>query len=316
MSNSVSIIICTCNRAEDLRKTLEAIGRLTIPGGYQCDLTVVDNASTDGTAVLVKSFTLENMPLSYLLEPRRGKGYAYNAGIAATSGDILLFTDDDVRPPDDWLQGMCGPIASGQADAVAGGVKLAPHLHRPWMTEKHISWLASTECLPPDAVIPLIGANMAFSRRVLERVPQFDVEVGPGAKGHADDTLYSYQLEKAGCRIAMALGTVAEHHLQESRLTRPAYAAQAKKRGEFNAYVSRHWFHDDPPRPYLHLAAVWLFLWKYRLGHLTERLRAPAVPGQELYWLEKWHTAICLLQERKLPRNYEKFGLVKLTKKS
>ena len=132
MSNKhVSIIICTCNRSDDLRQTLDAIGRLTIPNGYQCDLTVVDNASADGTADMIKSFTLGNMPLRYLLEPRRGKGYAYNAGIAATSGDILLFTDDDVRPPDDWLLGMCGPILSGDADAVAGGLRLAPHLHRP-----------------------------------------------------------------------------------------------------------------------------------------------------------------------------------------
>ena len=316
MTSSVSIIICTCSRADDLRQTLEAIGRLTIPDGYQCDLTVVDNASIDGTAEMVKSFTLGNMPLRYLLEPRRGKGYAYNAGIAATLGDILLFTDDDVRPPDDWLSGMCGPIISGEAEAVAGGMKLAAHLHRPWMTPTHISWLASTECLPPGAVITLIGANMAFSRRVLERVPQFDVEVGPGAKGHADDTLYSYQLEKAGYRIAMALGVVSEHHLQETRLTRKSYAAQAKKRGEFNAYVSRHWFHNDPPRPHLHLVALWLSLWKYRLGHFLEWRAAPAVPERELYWLEKWHTAFYLLRERKEPRNYEKFGLVKLRHES
>ena len=182
------------------------------------------------------------------------------------------------------------------------------------MTAAHIGWLASTERLPPNAVIPLIGANMAFARRVLERVPGFDVEVGPGAKGHADDTLYSYQLEKAGYRIAMALGTVAEHHLQESRLTRKSYIAQARKRGEFNAYVSRHWFHSDPPRPHLHLAMLWFFLWQYRLGHFVEWVTAPTPPERELYWLEKWHTALCLLQERKVPRSYEKFGLVKLNK--
>jgi len=312
MSDSLSIIICTCNRADDLRQTLDAIGRLTIPAGYQCDLTVVDNASTDGTADMAQSFTLPNMPLHYLLEPRRGKGYAYNAGIAASSGDILLFTDDDVRPPEGWLEGMCGPIVSGEADAVAGGLKLASHLHRPWMTKQHIGWLASTECLPPDAVIPLIGANMAFSRRVLERVPGFDIELGPGAKGHADDTLYSYQLEKAGYRHAMALGTTAEHHLQASRLSRKSYAAQARKRGEFNAYLARHWSHSGPRYPLASLARAFAALWGLRLWHFPEWVTSPTVPAWELQRLETLHTILCYLQERREPRKYEKFGLVKL----
>ncbi len=309
---TVSVIICTCNRADDLRQTLDAIGRLAIPAGYQCDLTVVDNASTDATADMVRSFTLGNMPLCYLLEPRRGKGYAYNAGIAATSGDILLFTDDDVRPPKDWLSGMCGPLVSGEADAVAGGLKLAPSLHRPWMTPTHVGWLASTECLASDAVIPLIGANMAFSRRVLEQVPRFDIELGPGAKGHADDTLYSYQLEKAEYRVVMALDTAAEHHLQKARLTRKSYAAQARKRGEFNAYLARHWAHSEPRHPLVSLARAFLALWALRLWNFPEWLTSPTVPAWELPRLETLHTTLCCLQERQEPRKYEKYGLVKL----
>ncbi len=308
---AVSIIICTCNRADDLRQTLEAIGRLAIPEGYQCDLTVVDNASTDGTAGLVKSLTLGNMPLRYLWEPRRGKGNAYNAGIAAAAGDILLFTDDDVRPPQKWLEGMCGPIQRGEADAVAGGLTLAAHLHHSWMQKEHFGWLASSECLPADAIISLVGANMAFSRRVLEQVPRFDVELGPGAKGHADDTLYSYQLEKAGYQLAMALGTVAEHHLQASRLSRKSFAAQARKRGEFNAYLARHWSHSEPRRPYLVLARAWAALWARRLLHPWEWVTSPTIPAWELRLLETWHTALCHLEERNEPRKYEKYGLVK-----
>ncbi len=314
MPAAVSIIICTCNRAEDLRQTLEAIGRLPVPEDYRCELTVVDNASTDATAEMVRSLTLPNMPLRYLSEPRRGKGYAYNTGIAASTGDILLFTDDDVRPPDNWIAGLCGPIGRGAADAVAGGVKLAPHLHRPWMKIMHIVWLASTDYLPEGTTLTLIGANMAFSRRVLERVPQFDVEIGPGAKGHADDTLYSYQLEKAGYRIAMALDIAVIHHLSEDRLTRKSYAAAACKHGEFNAYLSRHWTHSEPRFPSLTLARAWGALWARRLLYFREWIMSPTVPAWELRLLETWHTACCHFDERKMPRKYEKFGLVKLEK--
>ena len=308
----VSVIICTCNRADDLRQTLESIGRLPIPDGYQCDLTVVDNASTDNTAEVVTSLTLGNMPLRYVSEPRRGKSYAYNTGIAATNGDILLFTDDDVRPPGNWIAGLCEPIAAGKADAVAGGVQLASHLTRPWMKNEHIGWLASTEYLPSGSVIPLLGANMAFARHVLARVPFFDVEIGPGAKGNGEDSIFSYQLEKAGYHLAMALDITAEHHLQADRLTRRSYAALARKRGESNAYLMRHWNHTDPRFPYLTLARAWMALWARRLLHFPEWATSPAVPAWELRLLETWHTALCCLQERSVPRKYEKFGLVKL----
>jgi len=303
----VSIVICSCDRAEHLRQTLEAIGRLSIPAKYQCDLTVVDNASTDNTAEMVRSFPLSNMPLHYLLEPQRGLAYAYNAGAAATSGEILLYTDDDVRPPANWLEGMCGPIVSGAADAVAGGIKMGPHLARPWIKPEHVGWLASTEYLPEGAATPMIGASMAFSRRVLERVPKFDVEVRQGM-----DSLFSYQLEKAGYRVGMALDTVAEHHLQESRLSRKSFAVIALRRAETNAYITRHWSHSDPRYPLVSLARAFIALWGLRLWHFPEWVTSPTVPAWELRRLESLNTVLCYLRTRTEPRKYEKFGLVKL----
>lgn len=309
---TVSIIICTCNRVADLRQTLDAIGRLPVPAELSCELTVVDNGSSDGTAATVQSLTLPNMPLRYLSEPRRGKGYAYNAGMAAATGDILLFTDDDVRPPADWLEGMSRPIASGEADAVVGGVKLAPHLHRPWLKKEHVRPLASTEYLPHDVLINLVGANMAFSRRVLERVPQFDVELGPGATGMGDETLFSQQLTAAGYRFALALDIVAVHHLDPSRLTRKGFGALIRKIGASNAYISWHWSHDGPKNAYWALTRAWLALWARRLRFFPAWVTSPTVPAWELQLLDTLYTKMYYLKERKRPRNYEKQGLVKL----
>ena len=312
----VSIVICTHNRAEHLRQTLSALAAVSVPAGMTAELVIVDNNSTDTTAEVIAE-VIQKRRLSNLvsvrsvMEPKQGLSQARNRGMSEAQGDIFLFTDDDVRPPDDWLLGMCRPIASGEADAVAGGMKLAAHLHRPWMTPTHISWLASTECVPPGAVIPLLGGNMAFSRRVLERVPGFDAEVGPGARGHADDTLFSYQLEKAGYKIVMALDVEAEHHLQEERLTRGAYLAQAKKRGEFNAYIARHWAHSDPRFPSLRLVRSFLALWGLRLWRFPEWVTSPTVPAWELSRLEWLHMFLFSIRCQNEPRKYEKFGLIK-----
>ena len=57
--------------------------------------------------------------------------------------------------------------------------------------------------MPPTAGdFDLTGANMAFARRVLDKVPGFDRELGPGGLGFCDDTLFSLQLRTAGFRLA------------------------------------------------------------------------------------------------------------------
>src|SRR5215218_1101680 len=104
----VSVAICTYNHRESLRLTLDAVGRARVPEGLRCELLVVDNASGDGTAELAGSYRLANdVPVVYLFEPRQGQCFARNAGLAAARGRFVLFTDDDVRPPAGWIEGMC-----------------------------------------------------------------------------------------------------------------------------------------------------------------------------------------------------------------
>src|SRR5207249_1247886 len=126
-------------------QTLESIARVRIPDGWQLELIVVDNASVDETAQVIRECRMPGMPVRYLHEPRRGKGHALNTGIAAARGEILLLTDDDVRPGRDWIGAMCEPILAGKADAVGGEVRLAPQLSRDWMELLHRAVLADTE---------------------------------------------------------------------------------------------------------------------------------------------------------------------------
>ena len=63
---------------------------------------------------------------------------------------------------------------------------------------------------------------MAFARRVLEKVPAFDLELGAGPRGLlATETLFSRQLRTAGFRLlAAGEDSTVEHHCGEHRLTR------------------------------------------------------------------------------------------------
>lgn len=307
-----SILIVTRNRAADLAETLRAMCVVHVPEGLDAELLVVDNGSTDETADVVANHVAGDIPVRYTCEPRPGQTMGRNRGLAETSGEMILFTDDDVRPPVDWLLGMCESITDGRGDAVSGGVHLAPHLVRPWMTPVHRSWLADTGWLGRDAPQSMVGANMAFSRKVLEKVPGFDPELGPGASGFGDDTLLASQFVEAGYRIYDALDVSIEHHFEPSRLERDSWLGAAEKRGVSHAYRGHHWEHWGCRFGQLKVlrAKAKLAAWRSRNSSLMSEEEGCSCEELDLVFdlaLVRGH-----LKESRRKPNYERHGLVKI----
>jgi glycosyltransferase involved in cell wall biosynthesis len=309
----ISIIITTCNRADFLADTLKSIGELEIPSQSTVELLVVDNASTDNTAPMVKSFSLPNMPLRYIYEEKRGQSNARNTGMAAAIGEIFLWTDDDIRLPKDWISAMCTPIHLGKADGVAGRIKLAPHLDRDWMSAIHYGRLADTRCMPEQLGL-MIGANMAFSRRVLQLVPAFDPSLGPGALGFADDTLFSYQMVEAGLKI-LTIPTTVEHHLDSSRLLRTSWLNNGDRNGKSAAYAYHHWYHSTISLAKAKLATKKTLLLCYRFFNLAKTRKEFGCTPRELLLVDAISFLDYFINERRNPRNYTLKGLTKIRNK-
>jgi glycosyltransferase involved in cell wall biosynthesis len=304
MTPMVSIIVCTRNRAQSLLATVETIGRCKIPEDLPSELLIVDNGSTDETADAVRQIHPPNIPLRYIFEPEAGQSRARNRGLVDADGGILLFTDDDVRVPPDWIEGMCRPILSGAADAVAGGVRFPVELDRRLKVCR--SWFASTEAILSDRPDRFVGANMAFSRDVLGNVPAFDVELGPGASGFGDETLFCFQLRAAGFRLVTRFDVAVEHHLDPARLTRARLIEMARQMGRSKAYIAHHWRHAESPGrhgiPILDVAR----LWTRRLAQFRKS------SAWELKMIETTEMRRQFLRETGRPHNYAKHGLVKL----
>lgn len=306
-----SILIVTRDRAADLDLTLKSMEGLIVPDGVEAEILVVDNGSKDATQEVVGKHAGGPIPVRSVIEPNAGKSNGLNTGLARSAGDVIIFTDDDVRPPADWIEGMCSPIASGRADAVAGGVKLAPNLLRPWMTKMHRTWLAATEWLAGGAPCGLVGANMAISRDVLKRVPAYDPELGGGALGFFEDVLFGAQVLAAGFRIHDGLDVCVEHHFDPSRLGRETWVAGAGKRGESHAYMGHHWEHW---RGRFIRARLWreqtrLARWRSRN---PDRMGGEGCSEEELQLIYNCGVLRGHLRESARPRNYEHHGLVKL----
>lgn len=308
----VSIIICTRNRADSLRSTLEALAHLQVPADMPAELLVVDNNSSDKTAEVVKSSSLPQMTVRYLFEGQSGLSRARNAGMAASQGHIILFTDDDVRPSTNWIEGMCRPILSGKSDAVAGGVLIPQHLKRNWTGLLLRGWFATTEGDTNEIAQMLLGLNMAFSRRVLEDVPAFDPEIGSGALGFSEDSLFSFQLIEAGYKVITAFDASVEHHFDASRLQRKSLLQRAVNEGCSTAYMWHHWLHVEVSHPHLRAFARSLELRVMRFLRRRQCAVFEGSPEWELELLRKVHCYKHFAIEAKRPRNYHKRGLVKL----
>ena len=176
------------------------------------------------------------------------------------------------------------------------------------MTATHRAWLASTESLDPAAPAYLVGANMAFVRTVLAKVPEFDVELDPGRLGGWGDTLFSWQLREAGFRLLGVFDHAVEHHFAESRLSRPSFLRAAEVQGRCHAYVLHHWQHGARPAPVLHLLNDLLRLSRLRLIR-TRQHSIEGAPESELALVASIYIEWQWLRERRRPRNYDRRGL-------
>ena len=209
---AVSLIICTRDRPKQLSACLRSVRALKCPPE---EVIVVDNApSDDSTEAVVKEFS----GFRYLVEPKPGLSAARNAGLAAASGELIAFTDDDVEVTDNWISRITRAFAKPDCMAVSGLV-----LPRELETEAQVAFqsrLSRGLSLPfrPITFDPAFfedwrgrgvpcwligaGANMAFRRQVFDRVGLFDERLGAGAAGCSEDSEMWYRILANGysCR--------------------------------------------------------------------------------------------------------------------
>jgi len=316
MSTTVSVILCSCNRADHLENTLQSLRQVAVPEDWETELLLVDNDSTDATPEVMQDFDHPAMRVRVLREEKRGVSNARNHAVSEARGQVLLFTDDDLRLPPDWIEGMVSPILNDEADAVAGGVELAEEIHKEWMTPRHRSLLACTEQIDPDHPRWIVGANMSISREVFETIPGFDPELGPGQLGLGGETLLFLQMREAGFRIETAFGVAVEHRPDSSRLTWEGWDEAAKKAGRAGAYRSYHWRHRHHSLPAL--IAGWMYytlrVW-WRETIVGSRNRSQRGMDMEEFLLrrKKYRVRQHLREYGKEPK-YDKRGLIKTTK--
>ncbi len=98
----ISIVIATRDRAGYLTKALASFEEQR--GAPSFEVIVVDNGSSDDTkGVAERAAARRRFPVRYVYEGEPNRGKARNAGIAVATGFIVLFCDDDIVAPPNFI---------------------------------------------------------------------------------------------------------------------------------------------------------------------------------------------------------------------
>ncbi|MEP5938287.1 MAG: glycosyltransferase family 2 protein [Erythrobacter sp.] len=180
----LSLVICTRNRADRLPECLAALDALSSKGNFQ--LVLVDNGSTDSTRTVLDAYEAD-FEIETVSEPTPGLARARNAGWRASSGEVVVFTDDDCYVEPEFVEHIVQLFAQHPEIGFFGGRVL---LHNPLDYPITIKEDLAEEYFPPFRFIEagkIHGANFGFRREVLEKLGGFDNRLGAGTPFPCED---------------------------------------------------------------------------------------------------------------------------------
>src|SRR5262245_43596700 len=121
-SVTLSVIVPLFNERFLVRESIARVLAVDLAGVDRIEVIVIDDGSTDGTRETLRSLAAEHPDrIRYIEHPRNmGKGAALRSGIAASTGDLIVFHDADLEyDPRDFAR-MIRPILEDGADVVYG----------------------------------------------------------------------------------------------------------------------------------------------------------------------------------------------------
>ena len=210
MKIELSVIVCTRNRAKQLATLIQCLGSQKNIEKLNWEIVIVDNNSNDNTKEVAYAFCEgSNLKINYISEPKIGLSYARNTGVLASKGSLLLFIDDDVLIPAEFIGNALFCVQEFNEFHIFGfkvlpdfeEIKLrTPHFKPPfWMSfKKPFNILQSflpihdlgKEVLqyPNRKAQNPIGACFLVKKEVFEKIGPFREDLGAGQSGLCEDT--------------------------------------------------------------------------------------------------------------------------------
>lgn len=160
---SVSVITASKNRAHLLRRSIDSVLAQTHP---RVELVVVNDGSTDGTAELLAG--VDDARVQVVETDGVGLSAARNRGLAAASGSVIAYLDDDNVMHPEWCRAIAWAFTRWPAVELLYGVRLVED-----MDAIH-GVVAGADEWPARSNMPMLDFP-PFDRATLERVNYLDI---------------------------------------------------------------------------------------------------------------------------------------------
>jgi glycosyltransferase involved in cell wall biosynthesis len=263
----LDVLIATHNRAPLLDRCVRSVLNARASPLLDLHVTVICNACLHESREVVRRLQAAfPAQVSLLEERRRGKSKALNAGIAATTGDLVGMVDDDEEVDPAWIEVIGEAFQDPALDFIGGPyLPVSPAPPPEWLPDDYLAVLGGADngpvARPYNKDFPgiLKGGNAVIRRATLERVGPYAEHLGPGASAQLfsceDEDMY-WRLLESGAAGKYLPNLVIYHYISKSRLTRQYYRDWCFWRG-----VSRGLMDRRHPLPVRYLAGVPRFLW-------------------------------------------------------
>ena len=196
---TVTLILCSRNGSRTIGRCLNHIQCMNEAAATE--VVLVDNGSTDDTFATMQNFCGLNPGVwRAIQEPIPGNSAGRNAGIANSSGELVLFVDDDCYP-DRAFALAWKKIFDHDPDLGFGTGRILPF-------DEGRSTIGCNTSTTPELVSPgtffrrgfVQGSNMAFRRRCLTKAGLFDGRFGAGTPFAGEEWDLALRASYAGWR--------------------------------------------------------------------------------------------------------------------
>lgn len=295
----LDVLVPTYNRASQLERCVRSVLDAASSPFLDVRITVICNACVDDSPEVVRRLQSSHPGLiSMVSERRRGKSKALNAGISATSGDLVGMIDDDEEVHPAWIQVAGEAFQDPTLEFIGGPYRPVWATPPPdWLPDDYLAVLGSVDngsvARPYGRDFPgiLKGGNTVIRRTTLQKVGSFAEHLGPGSFAQLfsceDEDMYLRLIER-GAKGQYLPQLVIYHYISEARLSREYYRQWCFWRG-----VSRGLMDRRHPLPVAYLAGIPRFLWGRAARSLVRFVSPRARSAREIFGdeLRMWDVA-------------------------
>lgn len=229
----ISLIICSRNRASSLLRCLDAIDFQDLINSSGELILVNSNSSDETEQIMYRHQEKSPYPVQVITVPVPGLGIARNAGVNASSGEILIFTDDDCYLVRGYFSAVKKVFSQKEFDYCGGRILR----YDPTDSIYGCNTCETYKIFPPYSLSSSMdaegiqGACLVVHRKVFKKIGLFDPMLGAGTPFRGEDIDFSARASFAGFTGAHVPDLIVYHHHGR----KPGEAIETLKRQNYYA---------------------------------------------------------------------------------